>query len=271
MLPITSPFDTYRVGLWAVRKNLGLVAGYVLVMSALNLLTVALDAETALLEVGAAVLGLVIVAALAAQFLITAALVYPLHATFLSDGRTTGLGAIESPGRYGRIAWRLFVIAALAFIPAILVILPIGFAIGDTAFQAEGAAEERLVDWLIVSAFCIIAVFFGLSIILFGPHIPDIVTGNDARPGPSSFQRGTRHFWRMARNLVAGPGLVLAGIETINLLTSSGAADEAMADWTDPATLGYGVIEAAVSAYASAMTAGILSDAYRRALASEAE
>jgi hypothetical protein len=270
VLPITSPFDTYRAGLWAVRKNLRLVVGYIALVTAGSFLLWAADAESLLFGMGTGA-GLVLsLLMLVAACMIPAILIYPLHATFLSDGRVKGLAAIESLGRLWRIGWRLFVIAALALIPSLIVIFPLMLGVIVRAAGPEGG-EAAMADWYVLAAFAIGVLFFGISIILFGPHIPDIVTGNDARPGPSSFQRGTRHFWRMAANLAAGPGLVMLVYEVPSWLVVASLAAELDGIAFAPVQIADEFAGTCVMAFCSAMTAGVLSDAYRRALASEAE
>jgi hypothetical protein len=94
--------------------------------------------------------------------------------------------------------------------------------------------------------------------------------GNDTRPGPSSFQRGTRHFWRMAANLAAGPGLVLLVYEIPSELVVASLAAQIDGRAFIPVEVVDTLVGTCIGVFSAAMTAGILSDAYRRALASEA-
>ena len=266
MLPITSPFDTYRAGLWALRKNIPLAATYLAAMTAMNLLLAA---------IGTGPGAILSFALLVPLLLISAMLVYPLHATFLSDGRVTGFAAIESFGRMARIAWRLFVIGFLAMVPALMVIIPVAiFLLPDMLLVGELSGEPRAeygsaggLYWAAMLA--LMLSLFGISVILFGPLIPDIVAKNDGKPGPSSFQVGTRHFWRMAANLAAGPGLVLVGYELLQWAMGIGPTDVNAPTAADPTTLLAHLAGLCITCFCSAMTAGVLSDAYRRVLAED--
>lgn len=279
MLPITSPFDTYRVGLWSVQQNIRLFAGYFVLMTATNLLISAIDTGSIFLRMGTGGAILFILVLLVAASMIEAMLIYPLHATFLSDGRKKGLAAIESYGQLYRIGWRLFAILLLALIPTLIVIVPMTLVLipgmmevdATAAQQGTGQDSDAVIDWLTIAFSGVLGLFLGLSVILFGPHIPDIVTKNDAKPGPSSFQRGTRYFWRMAANLAAGPGLVLLVYDALRWLIVGNSAEETDRSSFEPIILLSDFVELGVTAFCSAMIAGVLSDAYRRALAREAK
>ena len=279
MLPITSPFDTYRAGLWAVQQNIRLFAGYLVLMTAINFLGSAIDTERVFLSIGAGAAILLSLVLLVGVCMIPAVLIYPLHATFLSDGRNKGLAAIESFDRLCRIGWRLFVIVFLALIPTLIVIVPAILVLfpgmmeidATVAESGTGQEAEAAFNWSVIALFGVLGLFSGVSVILFGPHIPDIVTKNDGKPGPSSFQRGTRYFWRMAANLAAGPGLVLLAYYALWWLVVASPAEETDRSPFEPIMLLSDFVGLCVSAFCSAMIAGVLSDAYRRALAQEAQ
>ncbi|HSF96741.1 MAG TPA: hypothetical protein VLA52_17070 [Thermohalobaculum sp.] len=263
MLPIRSPFDTYRAGIWVVRKNAGLVAGYLGLMAAVEILFTVTGLDAAILGLGLTAIGVYTLVYLVALFLVSATLVYPLHASFLSDGRITGLAAIESFGRLARIGWRLFVIGFLGLVPATALLVAIT-ATGLFAWLptggGSGIASGSGVNLYMAALILIYGGSSGLSVILFGPLIPDIVTGNDQRPGPSSFQIGSSQFGRMAQNLMVGPGLVLVIYYSLWWGMVSGP------EGSLPQTVVLGVRLAGlcVAAFASAMTAAVLSDGYRR-------
>ncbi len=94
MLPITSPFDTYRAGLWVAKRNVELILVYVALMVLHGRLSETLPS----------------LVWLALQFLIPALLIFPLHATFLSDGRVAGFAAIRDFSGLCWVAWRAFLI-----------------------------------------------------------------------------------------------------------------------------------------------------------------
>ena len=276
MLPITSPFDTFRAGLWVAKRNVELILIYVALMVLHGRLSVVFLSES----MGEGVSFAASLVSLVLQFLIPTLLIFPLHATFLSDGRVAGFAAIRGFSGLFWVAWRAFLIFSAAMVSAVIVfaiVAPVlGGGFGDfvaasEAAQAGDAAAGKLLITYIVAMSAVGVPLFGAFVILLGLRIPHIVEKGNVKSASSSIRRGASQFWRMAANLAAGPGVVLLAPVVIWWGFISTLA-EAIARGPDPPlTIASDVVGTAIYAYCVAMTAGILSDAYRRALEHEAQ
>lgn len=264
MLPITSPFDTFRAGLWVAKRNVEIILVYVALMVLHGRLSETLPS----------------LVWLALQFLIPALLIFPLHATFLSDGRVAGFAAIRDFRGLCWVAWRAFMIFFAATVSAAIVFAigpPVlgggfgGFLAASEAAQAGDAAAGKLLIKYVVAMFAIGVPLFGASVILLGLRIPHIVEKGNVESASSSIRRGASQFWRMAANLAAGPGVVLLAPVGIWSGFISAPAETLAAGPDHPLTIASNIFGTAIYAYCVAMTAGVLSDAYRRALEHEAQ
>ena len=216
MLPIKSPFDTFRAGVWVAKRNVAIILVYVVLMTA-HFFYVDVLSESTMESMGAGGSFIGSIVSLVLQFLISALLIFPLHATFLSDGRVAGFAAIRGFGGLCRIAWRSFLIFIAAMVPT-GIIFAIGapilgggmaeFGAASEAAQAGDVAAGKLLTTYMVAMFAIGAPFFGASVILFGLRIPHIVDKGGVKSASSSIRRGTSQFWRMAAFFAAGPGTV---------------------------------------------------------------
>ena len=288
MLPIKSPFDTFRAGLWVAKQNVSLILVYVALMVLHGRLSGAflLESVDASTSSGVSILAslaslLVSLASLALQFLIPALLIFPLHATFLSDGRVAGFAAIRDLSGLCWVAWRAFLILFAAMVVAAIVFAigapVLGGGFGDfvaasEAAQAGDAAAGKLLTTYIVAMSAIGVPLFGASVILLGLRIPHIVEKGKVKSASSSIRRGASQFWRMAAYLAAGPGTVLLAQYVIIWWGIFGTMAEALARGPDhPVSIASNVVGFFIYAFCIAMTAGVLSDAYRRALAREAQ
>ncbi len=287
MLPIKSPFDTFRAGLWVAKRNVELILVYVALMVLHGRLSGAFQLESvgASMGVGVSLLVslaslLVSLASLALPFLIPALLIFPLHATFLSDGRVAGFAAIRDFSGLCWVAWRAFLIFFAAMVSAAIVFAigaPVmGGGFGDfvaasEAAQAGDAAAVKLLTTYVVAMSAVGIPLFGAFVILLGLRIPHIVEKGKVKSASSSIRRGASQFWRMAAYLAAGPGTVILA-QYVVWRGFFGTVAEALARGPDhPVSIASNVVGFFIYAFCIAMTAGVLSDAYRRALAQEAQ
>ena len=283
MLPIKSPFDTFRAGLWVAKQNVSLILVYVALMVLYGRLSGAFLLESVGASTSAGVSILASLASLALQFLIPALLIFPLHATFLSDGRVAGFAAIRDFSGLCWVAWRAFLIFFAAMVVAAIVfaigapVLGGGFGDFVAASEAAQAGDAAAGKLLATYTFAIVAIgipLFGASVILLGLRIPHIVEKGGVKSASSSIRRGASQFWRMAAYLLAGPGTVLLAHQVILWIWWGfiSTLAEAFARGPDhPVSIASNIVGVFIYAYCVAMTAGVLSDAYRRALAQEAQ
>jgi len=261
MLPIRAPFDTYRVGLWGLWRNIDLVIFCALLLAVFN--PGRADALGGSAVPGAGFLVMVV------QIFVPALFIYALHATFLSDGRIAGFVAVRDIARLFLVAWRIFVIGLFALLPwaGVLVLTDLVFWDAFSRLGAElgDAIAVALTDLVLVA---LLFAFSAVAMILLGLRIPEIVDKRDRAPGPGSVRRGASQFWQMAASLAAGPGLFGLIFEAarlgVTIYSGSVVGGVAPAD-----AFAARVAEAAVYLYCGAMIAGVLSDAYRQALAAE--
>lgn len=272
MLPIISAADTYRVGIWTLRQNLGVV-GLWMALSAGSWGATEYLSQQILAgnvpAVGAPEFTVLYLGTwLAINFLLMGILVVPLHAALLSDGRAVGFRALADGAVVCRVAFRLFLIGLAVWIvltaaDKIMQLLQNG---GMLTGGIGGRAEFTLQLGYRGAHFAV----YGLAVTLLGLGIPRAVALGRAGPLGGSIRWGARLFRPMAARLVVGPGIVLLATEFIQWKVV-GAMPVAFPR-IPPLGLEIlaGLIDLAVLAFCTAMIAGVLSDGYRRALANAA-
>jgi len=273
MLPIASAADTYRVGVWTLRQNLAVLglwialeAGYWGAKS--YLFSQMLSGNVPATGTPGFTL-MLIGTSLAIKLFLTGILVVPLHAALLTDGRVAGFRALAEGAVVCRVAWRLFLIGLAVWIV---------FTTADKVMQLLEAGGMMTVGLEDRAAFTsqlgyrgVHLVVYGFAVILLGLGIPRAVALGRAGPLVGSIRWGARLFRPMAARLVAGPGIVFLVNEFVQwkvIGASSGYFTR-----ISPFTLEIvsGLMDLAVLAFCTAMIAGVLSDGYRRALASAAD
>lgn len=214
-----------------------------------------------------------------ARSIIAALLIFPLHATFLSDGRVSGFAALGRGIAFLIVAWWCLVIFAAAALPTRVIFNAAISLLGgswDEYFNALYAAETgsreagKTVMSYILLMRAISLPFVVASIVLIGPRIPHIVDGRFLDGLLTSIRHGARQFWPMTAKLAVGPGLVILAHQFVQWRIIAQPVEAYSRADDHPLTILTEVLALAVYAFCAAMTAGVLSDAYRRALASEA-
>lgn len=280
MLPITSATDTYRVGIWTLRQNLDVVGLWAALSVGLwgakeYLIEQVLSGQVpaaGTLEFTLMLTG----TSLAINLLLTGILVVPLHAALLSDARVAGLRALADGAVVCRVAWRLFLIGAAVWViftaaEKVMQLLQAGGVLTEpilTEYAGPGGQPELILELGFRGVHILL---YGFAVILLGLGIPRAVALGRAGPVGGSIRWGMRLFGPMAARLAAGPGIVLIVAEFAQWKVI--AALPATFPRITPLALEIvsGLVDLAVVAFCTAMIAGVLSDGYRRALASAAE
>ena len=143
MLPIKSPLDTFRVGVWGLKRNAGLVLVYVAWMTLLDLSYQGFASEILIESAGTSASLLIAFGMIFIQFFISAMLIFPLHATFLSDGHVAGLAAIGSFDGVTRVGlWAMLIFFVALILGAIILVVSEGVFGGFWVFSEAVDAPE---------------------------------------------------------------------------------------------------------------------------------
>ncbi len=268
MLPIASPFDTFRAGLWALWQNAGLALGAVALMAWFD--PSVLDRSTVDGVPGPTpgIASSFIIYAV--QIFVQAVLIFAFHATFLSDGRIRSFAAVREIEALFFVGLRMVMIAFAAVIPFVFVshfTEEILFEpVAQLAPVLPGDDAENLFVGITLAT---LYLAFGVFVILLRLRIPEIVEKREGGATFGSVRRGLRQFRRMALNLAAGPGLFICVFYAVWWGLVFSPVAEPVRGSGDRGAIAVSVIYAAVFVISAAMTAGVLSDAYRRSLARE--
>ena len=272
MLPLRSPFDAYRAGLWAAGRNFDIVFVAAVLIA---LFDPARTGSWGLFgEIRPSPPGVGALVRFVVDVLVPSALTFALHATFLSDGRRTGFMAVHDFGALCLVGLRWIVITVFAFALAVIIAsmplwiggdgLPFLMVTGATV--GDGASALELEPG---PGFGVLAVLsLGLWVILLGLRIPEIVDGGTAPGWARNMRRGVQQSRRMAASLAAGPGLLIAAYHAlwwVLVPAEAGMSDAAL----DPVALAGSLGDALIFVYAMAMTSAVLANGYRHALAEE--
>lgn len=271
MLPVTSAADTYRAGFWALRRNAALCCAWIVLYTGYQEALGVWYLRLLLGKVSGLGVPVLVATSWIIGFLLIALLAVPLHASFLSDGRVTGVRALADGAVVCRVAWRGFLIVIAAAIPTVLLFMFGDMLLNGALTRALAALGHGAPSPALLFGFrAIVLTLFGLATVLLGLGIPRAVALGRAGTLGGSIRWGLRFFRPMAGRLAAGPCLVSMAVAFMQwrvLVDIKGAFDPL---WPFAHLSASMLIAYATFVLCMAMIAGILSDAFRRAQATAA-
>lgn len=254
MLPLKHMFDSYRAGLWVIRRNLFLT-GVIAVFSCAHTLFFVLDVPTRVAESFPIFFLIIILISTVIDYLVIGALVLLFHASFLAASFSGTKNRFIDLHRFKRVVLRILGITMVASAASLVILLPFYLGSGPGAIQSGPHPLLKPIGFLVLMIF---TASMGLRI----PHI--ILQLNNPNLPTAVADPNTSRSTMPA--LLLGPALVQGGVSLIFYFNDPVLYPTAV---FNPPIVALMLLEISADLLAAAMTAAILSNAYISALRSE--